>query len=38
MRASLEDLLGQLANSNNPVTDWVLRECIIERLKRKDFL
>jgi len=37
MRATLGDLIKQLKNSSNPVTDWVIRECIIDRLKRKDF-
>jgi len=37
MRATLSDLIKQLKNSRNPVTNWVIRECIIDRLKRKDF-
>ena len=37
MRTPLLELLTQLENSVNPVTDWVLRECILDRLKRKDF-
>ena len=37
MRTTLEELLQQLKDSTNPVTDWALRECILDRLKRKDF-
>jgi len=37
VRATLSDLLEQLENSTNPVTDWVLKECIMARLMIKDF-
>lgn len=37
MKTTLSELIEQLKNSTNPVTDWSLRECIVARLKNKDF-
>jgi len=36
MRATLWELINQLANTTNPVTTWSIRMCIIDRLKNKD--
>ena len=36
-RVSLVGLIDQLSNSKNVVTDWVIKECIKDRLNRKDF-
>ena len=37
MRKTLNELLTDLAESENAVTDWALRECIVARLRVKDF-
>jgi hypothetical protein len=36
MRKTLDELLTELKQTTNPVTYWALKECIIDRLNRKD--
>jgi hypothetical protein len=36
MRKTLNELLSELKQTINPVTYWALKECIIDRLNRKD--
>jgi hypothetical protein len=33
----IAELLEQLRKEKNPVSAWSIRECIIDRLKRKDY-
>jgi len=37
MRLSLLDLIEAIKNTDNPVTRWSLKVCIIDRLERQDY-
>lgn len=36
-KVSIFDLIEQLRKTDNPVTRWALKQCILDRLKRDDY-